>query len=247
MVPLVRPGSERSLSDAQLVFEDAWLSDVLGHRAVRLAPVPEAVAAAWSDGDDRLLATTTVPTADVAALGELTAAGLAVVDCAVTLELAGPPPPAPAGVAVTVAAPERADEIADLAASELRTSRFHLDPRIADADADRVKRAWARNCATGGRGIEVLAADVDGRLAGFLAVLADGDARVIDLVAVDAGHRRRGVGRALVAAFAQRHGGSGPLRVGTQASNVASLRFYSALGFRPVDTRYVLHGHREAS
>src|SRR5690606_27530818 len=117
------------------------------------------------------------------------------------------------------------DAIGALAAAELRTSRFHMDPRIDAADADRVKREWARNCVLGGRGEEVLVARAGDRPAGFLAVLAAGDDRVIDLIAVSADHRRAGVGRALVAAFAARHAGARELRVGTQAANVDSLRF----------------------
>jgi ribosomal protein S18 acetylase RimI-like enzyme len=142
------------------------------------------------------------------------------------------------------AAPAHVEAVAAIGAEAFATSRFHLDPAMPPGAADRIKREWARNCAAGARGAGTLVVLRDGVPAGFLAVLADGPARVIDLVAVGAAHRGRGLGRALVAAFIARFGpAADELRVGTQAANVASLRLYESMGFRVASTAYALHLH----
>jgi ribosomal protein S18 acetylase RimI-like enzyme len=81
-----------------------------------------------------------------------------------------------------------------------------------------------------------------GAVVGFLAVLARAEARVVDLVAVRAGARRAGAGRALVAALLA--GSDRPVEAGTQAANTGAVRFYERLGFVTVGARYVLHLHR---
>lgn len=247
MVPLAGARGERALSDAPPVREDAWLSDALRRRVVRIVPDATSVSALREEAaasGERLLAYTQVPAHDVATTAALTASGMIVVDTAITLEAAPEDVPGDAPVAVEVAGTDLADVVGQLAGRELRTSRFHLDPWIPDADADALKRAWARNCVLGVRGREVLVVRLDGHVAGFLAVVdaADG-ARVIDLIATARDARRHGVGRALVATFAARHRDAPLLRVGTQAANVRSQAFYAALGFRPAAVHHVLHLH----
>lgn len=209
---------------------DDWLSDVLGYDAWNgAAPA----------GVERALVTRRVPAGDVAALGEAEADGFAVVDVNVTLERGGFDPVATPSV--SVAAPEQADALLDVAGSCFRFSRFHLDPRIDREAADRVKREWVRSYVEGRRGVELLSAGTDG----FLCVLeADDGARVIDLVGVAPAVQGRGLGADLVAAFGSRHGADGrTLRVGTQVANTPSLRLYEKLGFRVAAATYVLHRH----
>ena len=89
-------------------------------------------------------------------------------------------------------------------------------------------------------------ARVDGEPAGFLAaLLTDGDqTAVIDLIAVDDGYQRRGLGRALNEAFIARYHQRCPrLRVGTQVANIPALGLYQQLGFRVAASQYVLHRH----
>jgi ribosomal protein S18 acetylase RimI-like enzyme len=87
----------------------------------------------------------------------------------------------------------------------------------------------------------------DGAAVGFLTALVAVEAgrrvATIDLVGVDSGRQRSGVGSALVAAFAAHYGGCDLLRVGTQAANLPSLGFYERLGFTIQQTAYVLHRH----
>ena len=241
MVPVAGPGAVGTLTSE--VAEDPWLTEVAGFAVLRLAATPTAVRALRDRADARAMGYTSVAAADPPALEPLTAAGMAVIDVNVTLAAAAPAVPSDAPSPVVRADPALADPIAELAARAMRQSRFHRDPRFPDSAAEAIKREWARNCVLGRRGLEVLTVLVDGRPAGFLAVTEQGNDRVIDLVAVDAPFRGRGVGRALVDAFAHRHAGGGRLLVGTQVGNAASLGLYCAAGFRPIDARYVLHAH----
>jgi GNAT superfamily N-acetyltransferase len=180
---------------------------------------------------------------DVARVNELEGAGFRVVDVNVTLTRGASPATHIAG-GVEVARREHHEALAEIAGSCFRTSRFHLDPEIADDRADDVKREWIRSYSRGERGVELLAALDGDRPVGFLAVLESGRARVIDLVGVARDAQRRGVGSALVAAFVERHAPhADELRVGTQIANVPSLHLYAAHGFLVDSASYVLHRH----
>jgi ribosomal protein S18 acetylase RimI-like enzyme len=82
---------------------------------------------------------------------------------------------------------------------------------------------------------------------GFVQVLrGKGDSLVIDLVAVRPGSRGKGLGRAMIAFAAQAClGQPAPMVVGTQISNLRSLRLYESLAFRVSAAEYVLHLHRQ--
>lgn len=227
-----------------MIAEDAWLTRVVGRPFFRVGPdVPAAAAGAHASVHPGATYYTRVGTADTARAAALADAGFRVVDCGVTLERPPDDPPrAPANVVTGSAG--HADAVTRIGAGAFAMSRFHLDPGMPPGAADRIKAEWARSCATGARGIGTLVALRDGAPAGFLSVVADGDAYVIDLVAVGAAHRGRGLGRALVQAFIARFGPAARvLRVGTQAANIASLRLYESLGFRMASSAYAMHRH----
>ena len=238
------------------VREDPWLTGVL-HRPVVAVDARDDVDvealrhhAAEHPG---ALYYAKVPTANVPVVQALVDLGFVPVDVAITLVRGTEPAQvrSPGGVVLTPAAPEHHDAVVDVAGAAFRWTRFHLDPGIADADADRIKREWVRNCLAGMRGIGVQVALVDGVVAGFLATLAarwqERESRVIDLVAVHPEHQGRGVGGALVDAFIREHGPAAEvLVVGTQAANIGSLALYESRGFRVAQTQYVLHLHTAA-
>jgi dTDP-4-amino-4,6-dideoxy-D-galactose acyltransferase len=137
--------------------------------------------------------------------------------------------------------------IEEIASNCFTFSRFHLDPSIGLDRANDVKRQWARN-ACRGRASIVYVARHQSNVAGFLAVLESksggGKDAIIDLVGVDAVHRGRGVGRALIRMFVEQwQGRADRLRVGTQISNIPAMRLYESIGFRMTETSYVLHAH----
>jgi ribosomal protein S18 acetylase RimI-like enzyme len=132
-----------------------------------------------------------------------------------------------------------------LAAGSFEWSRLHLDPAIPNEVADRSRAEWVANFFTAQRGDVLLVAENEGLPAAFLLGIGPKDGILtIDLVAVSPGARRRGLGTACVAFAGSQIAGVERLRVGTQAANVSSLRFYEQLGFRTIATHYVLHLHR---
>lgn len=226
---------------------DSWLSGLFGRPVLRV------------DGSDGLLPGldpesfyyAKVDTRQVETVRRLCAAGFYVVDVNVTFGLATPgleARPAVGPVSVAPAAAAQREAVLDIAATCFQYSRFHLDPAVPEGLADRIKREWIANYASGRRGEALYAATLDGRVAGFLAVLA-GEAqgrrrRIIDLVGVGRDVQQRGVGRALVDAFIERHRSDcDELIVGTQAANLPSMRLYQKAGFSIISTAYVLHRH----
>jgi ribosomal protein S18 acetylase RimI-like enzyme len=152
------------------------------------------------------------------------------------------------GLLVREVEPDDYAAVLDIAGCCFRYSRFHLDAVFPAAVAHAIKRAWIQSYVDRQRGEQLLVALVNGKPAGFLAVLeatVEGQAcRVIDLIGVAQTYQGRGVGRALVGCFLEdcAHRGLGA-RVGTQAANIPSLRLYESLGFRVCETAYVLHAH----
>ena len=149
---------------------------------------------------------------------------------------AGAPREIPPGI--RSAEPKDLDEIQGIAETSFQWDRFHEDPAIQNAGADRLHRAWARNCCTG-RSDEVLVHHEEGRIHGFsaLTLAPQGDHGRIELIAVHPRSRGRGVGRCLVEAslswFANR---TERILVSTQASNIPALRLYGGCGFLPERT-----------
>jgi ribosomal protein S18 acetylase RimI-like enzyme len=239
------------------IAEDGWLSERIGYPVFTLATdaSPDALVEELSrHARARSLAMyqAKLPTVSVERVRALCEAGMYPVDVSLTFE-ADPRTiaPTPDGVEVDRARPEHAEGLLDIAEASFRFTRFHLDPAISPGAADRIKRDWIDSYLRGLRGKELLVALVDGRVAGFLAVLEDREsdppARVIDLVAVSDAMRRRGAARALtsrVASDAER--ASELVRVGTQAANLPATRMYERFGFRVVRTAYSLHMHAGA-
>jgi ribosomal protein S18 acetylase RimI-like enzyme len=224
---------------------DEWLGRLLGRPALRLdrADTGDAGWIGRLDHED-LLVTAKLPAQDVAAVGALESIGFRVIDMALTFEASAIEPRA--DQRVRVAKPGDRDAVATLAGRSFRFSRFHLDPEIPRALADRVKARWAANFFMGGRGDAMVVAEQDSAVVGFLQLLRGPSGGVtIDLIAVAPEASRQGLARAMIGLAAQGVGGARPKgwRVGTQAANIASVRLYESLGFRLSQAQFVLHHH----
>lgn len=178
----------------------------------------------------------------------LRSCGFELVDTAVTLERPRLAEQSTGLVGHVMRAARAADEaaIARLATDALTTSRFHRDRMLTGKEASRIKAAWVRSYFAGTRGDALIVAQrnesetIDGFL---LALRASDGAMVIDLVAVDAVARRQGLCRAMVIAAQERFPKATTLRVGTQGSNIDSLRAYRNIGFTVMRTEAVMHAH----
>jgi len=234
-----------AIADLGLV-SDQWLSELLGRPAWKVS-TPAAL-----KGGEALKAVgngfffTRVPTVEVQELHRLEGLGFRVVDTTITLETADIRHYDVPNVQARFACSSDRLAVAGIASRAFSMSRLHLDPKIPKAIADRSRAAWATNFFMGTRGDAMVIAETDGRIGAFLLALGPTNGVVtIDLMAVEASVRRRGLGAACVRFAATNINGCERLRVGTQVANVASLHFYEALGFRAVSSHYVLHLHRD--
>lgn len=215
---------------------DEWLSEILGYPVYNSLTPPES--------DKRSLTYAKVPVDDVGTVHELTELGFRVVDVNITLEHLWNWSGLPIfhGVSVLdVEDSETVKRVVEIASSCFSYSRFHLDPKIPNELANKVKSEWVRSYAEGTRGHELLVAWDEGKPSGFLAVLFDGDVRVIDLIGVAKPRQR--IGSRLVNEFKERYAPRN-LRAGTQISNIPSLGLYRRCGFGVSSASYVLHLHR---
>lgn len=235
------------------VVEDRWLARIFGHPVFRVvlsatdSPTPDDLQNFPRDGGNRF-DYAKIDTSRIHQVRALTCAGFQVVDVNVTLRLEAPWPVHAAPFPISKVRPEEEAAVAEIAAKCFTFSRFHLDPSISTAVANRIKREWVLSYFRKERGECIYAARVDSRPVGFLAVICssveDRTVRVIDLVGVDPERQGCGIGRALVGHFIQSEGPrSTMLEVGTQAANVPSLRLYERMGFLISRTQYVMHRH----
>lgn len=235
---------------------DPWLARCLGRDVFRL---PHSVLSGAASGSRGLnvvselccgvargsMVYARVPVGDVPTVGALQRVAFRLVDTTVTLERPLFDRSEPAGADIRPARPADEAQVTALARTNFTHSRFHQDPAIGADRADRLKGEWVANFFRGDRGDALVVATDGDRITGFLlALAADDDAIVIDLVAVDTSCRGRGIAGALTRAvqsdFAQATG----LRVGTQLANAEALRAYQGLGFTVTSAAYVLHFHR---
>jgi ribosomal protein S18 acetylase RimI-like enzyme len=239
--------------------QDRWLSEMMERPVlnVRLAHQP---AGRLGDGAlasrlrEKLLqssgvfAYAKVATHETATVDLLESVGFRIVDTNVTFEklLDAPIIASPSSAEITVRAAHSNDEdgAAEVAAAAFRFSRFHLDPRIEEALAIKIKTHWVRNYFRGLRGDSLIVAVSQQRCCGFLQILNPAESCfVIDLIAVDPQSTRQGIASLLINNLEQTCGLGSTIRVGTQAANIASLRLYEKLGYRIQKTDYVLHYH----
>jgi len=139
------------------------------------------------------------------------------------------------------------DSVLKIAETAFVYSRFHLDPNITKKLADNIKREWIDSYLKKRRGERLLIAEVDNQPIGFLALLSTGENKttgVIDLIGVAKNMRGRGVGKSLVKYHIQDgYGKYSNLIVGTQISNIPSMRLYMQCGYDISNSYYVLHAH----
>jgi ribosomal protein S18 acetylase RimI-like enzyme len=237
------------------VLTDNWLTDMMGTPVYRVDLSAEVSSeslasrvAAHIQERDRAFYWAKVDTQRTDLVRSLGAVGFYVVDTNVSFELAREPVSVESEVVVEEFRSDHEAAVLAIAASAFRRDRFHLDPLIPNDVADRIKREWCRNYAVKARGDRLFVAEMEGQPAGFLAALTGGPdsgrVAVIDLIGVAPAFQRRKVGLALSRAFIRHYRPvAASLQVGTQVSNIASIRLYERLGFTALRSQYVLHLH----
>lgn len=223
---------------------DPWLSGLLGKPAYHLSmhasphgePLRElAPGPAFVDAK--------VPTGDLADVRLLESSGFRIVDVSVQLAADTQSIPRLDRPEIDFANAGDEDGVAAIAEKSFIFDRFHADPLTSSA-AGLIKREWARNFFRGERGAWMVVARQRADVVGFLLLLADDSHLAIDLIAVRDQARGNGLAEAMLAFASAKCGPLGSVKVGTQVSNVPSLRLYEKLGFRIERSKYVLHFHQ---
>lgn len=134
--------------------------------------------------------------------------------------------------------------VEEIAFSSFSFSRFHLDPLVDNTVASTIKEKWASNYFSGKRGDALLVAEDNGCVVGFNQILLrDNNSAIIDLIAVESNHSKKGLGTELIEAINVFFPKVNKIIVGTQIANISAMRFYENCGFRVASAQYVLHYH----
>jgi ribosomal protein S18 acetylase RimI-like enzyme len=135
-------------------------------------------------------------------------------------------------------------DVMKIASNTFVFTRFHMDTEIKNDIANKIKAEWAGNYFSGKRGDKMLLAKVDKQVAGFLQLLkGENNTWVIDLIGISIEHQRKKIASNLILSAEKKLKDCRRMLVGTQVANIASLRLYEKLGYRIIDTKYVLHYH----
>ncbi len=154
------------------------------------------------------------------------------------------PSPALSDIAIRPFEPSDTDALVTIARRSYTDSRFYYDPCFPDRKADALYETWIRNSTDGsGFADEVLIAERNGLLLGYISCKRHGTLGDIGLVGVTESARGAGVGTALVDAslswFAQN--GCDRVQVITQGRNIGAQRLYQRCGFMTADLRLWYH------
>ncbi len=139
------------------------------------------------------------------------------------------------------ATPSDATPVKTMARASFVYNRFLIDPKVPPAAGLKTRSAWVGNYFLGTRGTDLVVAEHQGKIVGFLLLIKREATLTIDLIAVDQAFQKQGIAMQLVAFAQQSIPNIDRWRVGTQVSNIPSMRFYEKLGFSIESTKYVLH------
>lgn len=148
-----------------------------------------------------------------------------------------------ANVQYDFAKPNDAKQLGKVAYHAFHYTRFHLDANVTNHQANVIKRDWATNFFKGKRGDFMVVARCEGQVAGFLQLLLHKEQLVIDLIAVDSKHRRKGIAKNMIQFAINNIPNITTVLVGTQIANVPSINLYQKMGFFFHNAKYVFHYH----
>jgi len=128
-----------------------------------------------------------------------------------------------------------------IARTAFKYDRFHADARVPNDAADRLKEKWVAK-GFSGRSDAVLVVEIGGSVVGFSTCMVNGDTAIIDLIAISPDHQGMGIGKSLVQGVIATYAGRcRVIRVGTQDTNLHSLKLYHSCGFMQVTSQVSYH------
>lgn len=126
----------------------------------------------------------------------------------------------------------RNDKIIQIASEAFEYSRFFNDPKLPPKQAGNIYKHWTE-CAFGQEGKYFVIGDRDNGAEGYILFSLDGDACIIELIAVSPQYQGRRVGQSMLRAMESFvfERGLKRIKVGTQVCNTSAIRFYSKMGY----------------
>jgi GNAT superfamily N-acetyltransferase len=225
---------------------DSFIGNLLDKPAWRVTAPEEVGVETFQDGPDSF-AYAKVGCTDIAGIKALEAIGFNLVDTNTQFDRLRsgewPEVNLADGYGVRMAEPSDAEAVEKVAAGSFVWTRFHLDPLVPDEMAGDIKGRWATNFFKGKRGDWMIVPTFEGKAVGFNQLLTKDDALIIDLIAVEPSHQGKGLATAMIKFAADYCGKWQRMLVGTQVSNIPSIRTYEKLGFRMCGSSYVFHYH----
>ena len=235
---------------------DSWESALLGYTVLKgellsRGLAPDALAAHVAAVEDEacpVLSTLRVEESDVVAIRACETSGYRLIEVYLTFHraldrTALPARPQPE-VRIRDSVAGDTSAVVEIARTAFTYDRLHADPEVSNDAATLSREKWAENSCLG-RADKVLISEKQGRLTGFCACRIDGDAGVIDLMAVSGADRGSRVGQSLVVAaidfFVERD--LGYAAVATQGKNVPAVRLYEKCDFRLRRSQLTYHKH----
>jgi|SaaInlV_100m_DNA_4_1039707.scaffolds.fasta_scaffold06767_2 ribosomal protein S18 acetylase RimI-like enzyme len=226
--------------------EDRWLSDIIQRKAYHLQPDEFLASKQPLELEKDTFIQTKVPTEDASSCIALQQKGFLCIDTNVIFELKNENArelsfSRDLAYRFSHAQQDDLKPVAACARDSFIYTRYHLDPKFTKHMADTIKSEWAGNYFSGQRGQGMVLAKHDsGQVAGFCQTLEpDRKTRVIDLIAVAESDRRQGLAQGMILYDL----GNKDLIVGTQVSNIPSIRCYESMGFKLIKSQYVFHFH----
>ncbi len=236
------------------IIKDNWLSEIMGRDAYKLVVDESLVAQTknffpkWLEKFKglKIFIYSKVPTNQLSCAHFLEKSGFNLIDTNVTLKkLPGLEENFKLvnNCKLRFTEPRDEKQVVNLAKNNFRFSRFHLDPLVDNSIADCIKGKWVENYYRGKRGDELIVATVAEKIAGFLLLIKDGQKLIIDLIAVDSKYQGRKIASDMII-YAESLIEHAEVIVGTQATNIPSIRLYESLGFKMFSSEYVFHFHQ---
>jgi spore coat polysaccharide biosynthesis protein SpsF len=180
-----------------------------------------------------------VPSEDSDRIQQLKADGFREIESLVTFRR--PITATPEGASPQLATEADFKACLEIGKTAFQFDRFHADPGVPNALADKLKETWVENSLKGRADAVFVTRDGD-RATGFNLCRIEGCDVTIDLIAVANDMKGRGLGKQLIEQALNHYAGKADdIRAGTQTNNAASNRLYLGTGFSEFSQQKTLH------
>jgi spore coat polysaccharide biosynthesis protein SpsF len=220
---------------AMQIEQQEFETSVLG------APVARLVAGEGGSSPDpnAWLVSCRVPSADADKIQQLKEDGFREIESLVTFRR--PITTIPGGATPQLAIEADFEACLEIGKTSFQFDRFHADPGVPNALADKLKGTWVENSLKGRADAVFVTRDGD-RATGFNLCRIEGREVTIDLIAVANDMKGRGLGKHLIEQALNHYAGKADyIRAGTQTNNAASNRLYLGTGFSEFSQQKTLH------